>query len=370
MKFWPVVGIALLQAFLLLAHWFIFHTTVSFWALGPKSERALAVSLFGLAISFVVAALLSYRVHNPLVELLYKLAALWLGLLNFLFWASWICWVIELPLRWAGEDSPALRHTIVGTFYALAISVAIFGLINARHIRERHLQISLASLPPSWRGRRALLITDMHLGNVNGRRFAERIAAIAHRLSPDVIFIAGDLFDGSKLHPERIAAPVLKMRAPHGIYFCGGNHEDFGEPDAYEAVLEQAGIRVLHSERIDVDGLQLVGISYSDSIQPLRLRSFLDGLRLESGPASILLNHVPNRLPIVEHAGVALQLSGHTHGGQMFPFTWVTRRAFGKFTYGLQRYGNLQVLTSSGAGTWGPPMRVGTSPEVVLITFV
>lgn len=370
MRFWPVVGIAFLQAFLLLAHWFVFHTIVSFWTLGPVGERALALALFVLAVSFVAAALLSYRIYNPLVEIIYKIAALWLGLLNFLFWASCGCWLVALPLRWAGADSSILRHAIAGTLYAAAFAVAIYGLINARHIRKRDVQVSLASLPASWQGRRALLVTDMHLGNVNGRRFAERIAGIAQRLRPDVVFIAGDLFDGSKLHPERVAAPVLQMKAPLGVYFCGGNHEDFGEPDAYEAVLEQAGIRVLHNERIDVDGLQLVGISYADSIQPLRLRSFLDGLRLEGGPASILLNHVPHRLPIVEHAGISLQLSGHTHGGQMFPFTWITRRAFGKFTYGLQRYGDLQVLTSSGAGTWGPPMRVGTAPEVVLITFV
>ena len=89
----------------------------------------------------------------------------------------------------------------------------------------------------------------------------------------------------------------------------------------------------------------------------------------DAKPLRILLNHVPNRLPIVEEAGVSLQLSGHTHGGQLFPFTWLIRRIFGKFTHGLHSFGGLQVLTSYGAGTWGPPMRVGTRPELVLLTF-
>jgi predicted MPP superfamily phosphohydrolase len=84
---------------------------------------------------------------------------------------------------------------------------------------------------------------------------------------------------------------------------------------------------------------------------------------------SILLNHVPSRLPIVERAGISLQLSGHTHGGQFAPFNWLTRRIFGKFTHGLHRFGALQVYTSTGAGTWGPPMRVGPAPEIVLLTF-
>jgi predicted MPP superfamily phosphohydrolase len=115
--------------------------------------------------------------------------------------------------------------------------------------------------------------------------------------------------------------------------------------------------------------LQIVGVPYEVSNYPLRLRHILMNLRLSEGAAAILLQHVPTRLPVVEQAGVSLQLSGHTHGGQVFPFSWITRRAFGKFTYGLQRFGSLQVLTSSGAGTWGPPMRVGTHPEVVLLTF-
>jgi len=127
------------------------------------------------------------------------------------------------------------------------------------------------------------------------------------------------------------------------------------------------GIRVLSNEKITVDGLDIVGVGYRDAGYPIRLRALLESLG--QGRTSILLNHVPNRLPIVEQAGISLQLSGHTHGGQIFPFTWLTRRAFGKFTYGLQRFGALQVYTSSGAGTWGPPMRVGSSSEVTLLTF-
>jgi predicted MPP superfamily phosphohydrolase len=153
------------------------------------------------------------------------------------------------------------------------------------------------------------------------------------------------------------------------MYFCGGNHEDFGDAAQYAATLNRGGIRVLHNERVLVDGLQVIGVSYADSTYPAQMPSFLESQHLGTGAASVLLNHVPHRLPIVEQTGVSLQLSGHTHGGQLFPFTLFTRWVYGKFTYGLQRFGKLQVLTSSGAGTWGPPMRVGTHPEVVLITF-
>jgi hypothetical protein len=99
------------------------------------------------------------------------------------------------------------------------------------------------------------------------------------------------------------------------------------------------------------------------------MRANLEALHIDRTTASILLNHVPNRLPIVEEAGVSLQLSGHTHGGQFAPFTWLTQRVFGKFTHGLHSFGSLQVYTSYGAGTWGPPLRIGTTPEVVLLQF-
>jgi hypothetical protein len=118
-----------------------------------------------------------------------------------------------------------------------------------------------------------------------------------------------------------------------------------------------------------VDGLQILGVRYHDTTFPIRMRPILESLRLDRNTASILLNHVPNRLPIVEEAGVSLQISGHTHGGQIAPFTWLTQRVFGKFTHGLHSFGSLLVYTSYGAGTWGPPMRVGTTPEVVLLQF-
>jgi hypothetical protein len=213
------------------------------------------------------------------------------------------------------------------------------------------------------------VLSDLHLGNVNGLGFSRRLAATAARLSPDIVFLPGDIFDGTRADSDRLAAPLLAIAPPLGFYFTSGNHEEYGGESHYAEAMTRAGIRVLANERVTVDGLHILGVPYGDSGYPIRLRAFLESLELAEGEASILLNHVPNRLPIVEQAGVSLQISGHTHGGQIFPFTWITRRAFGKFTYGLQQFGALQVYTSSGAGTWGPPMRVGTRPEMVLLTF-
>jgi predicted MPP superfamily phosphohydrolase len=369
-KAWPVLGIALMQVFLLGAHWFLFRTWMAFW--GPMTLAAtmeLRVALILLGFSFIAAALCGFYFSNGPVRLLYWVAAVWLGMLNFLFWAACLCRIVDLALRMTPlvVHLPWLRPRLVVTLGLAAVLVSLYGMANARWVRLRRQTVHLDRLPESWRGRSALLLSDLHLGNMNGIAFSRRIAALAERLQPDVILIPGDLFDGAKADPDHLLQPLRQLDPPYGIFFSSGNHDEFGGEEHYTAALKRAGIHVLHNERAIVDGLQIVGVGYADTTHPLRMRMFLEGLKLSEGAASILLNHVPNRLPIVEGAGVSLQLSGHTHGGQLFPFTWITRRAFGRFTYGLQRFGALQVYTSTGCGAWGPPMRVGSHAEAVMI---
>jgi predicted MPP superfamily phosphohydrolase len=368
LKAWPILGITLMQAFLLSAHWFIYRTMIDFWpSVSPAAASALRIALLILGFSFIAAALLGFRYDNRPVKLLYKLAAVWLGFLNFFFFASCLCLLTGFASVLAGL--PPNRPLIAVVFYGLALLAGGYGLLNARWVRVRRVAVSLPGLPSQWRGRTALLLSDLHLGNVNGPRFSRRMAVLGARLNPDIVFIPGDLFDGSGVDPDRLLAPFQGLKPLFGIFFSSGNHEEFGDEAHFAAALSRAAIRVLGNEMVTVDDLQILGVSYHDSTSPIRLRSILEGLRIDPAQASILLNHMPSRLPIVERAGVSLQLSGHTHGGQIFPFNWFTRRVFGKFTYGLQSFGSLQVYTSSGAGTWGPPMRVGTHPEIVLITF-
>jgi predicted MPP superfamily phosphohydrolase len=351
----------------------MYRTWIDFWRpMTPPAVHALQIGFAALSFIFVSASVLSFRSFNPAVRLFYRVAAVWLGLANFLFIGAWIAWLADLALRFTVSTTTRIadRPYIAGTLLLLSIATAIYGLVNARAIRVQRVTVELPNLPQNWRGRQALLVSDVHLGHVNQIGFARRIAAMARELNPATILLAGDLFDGSKVDPHRWVAPLLELKPPLGIFFAGGNHEEFGGAAHFEEALRAGGIRVLHNECADVDGLRVAGVPYGNSTFPPQMGTFLEGLRLKRGPASILLNHVPNRLLLAEHAGISLQLSGHTHGGgQIFPFNFITRRAFGKFTYGLQRFGEMQVYTSSGVGTWGPPMRVGTSPEIVLLTF-
>lgn len=371
MRAWPVVAICTIQALLLLAHWFIFHTWIAFWgSTSAGATLALRAVLFGLGLSFVVTALLSFRFANPLVIFIYRIAATWLGFMTMFLVASFACWAAWYGVLLAGTAAPGrLRAPIAVVLFSAAIAAAIYGMFNALWVRVRRVTVTLPGLPAAWKGRTALLLSDMHLGHINRIRFCRKIVARAAELKPDIVLMPGDLFDGGRIEAERMAAPLKELKPALGKYFSTGNHDEFGNVTDYTEVLTRVGFRVLNNERVVVDGLHILGIPYHDSNYPIRMRAALEAMRVPRGEASILLSHVPNRLPIVEQAGVSLQLSGHTHGGQIFPFTWVVRRAFGKFTYGLHRFGALQVYTSYGAGTWGPPMRVGTHPEMVLLTF-
>lgn len=372
MKAWPVLGIAFITSILLLAHWLLYSTWIAFCGQpGPGAALALRTALLVLGCSFVVASLLSFYFSNPVVTVFYRIAAVWLGFLNYLFFGAFLSWVAWWALEASRLDADAGRHRpwIAFACLCLAVAVAVYGLINARRIRVRSISIRLANLPSSWRGRKALLASDLHLGHINGARFSQRIAALSARLQPDIVFIAGDVFDGTRANAERMAAPLRELTPPLGVYFSTGNHDEFGDAAGFLAALRHAGVRVLANEKVIVDGLQIAGVPYHDTTYPQRFKANLEALNIDRATASILISHVPNRLPIVEQAGIGLQLSGHTHGGQFAPFTWLTRRIFGKFTYGLNSFGSLQVYTSYGAGTWGPPLRVGTSPEVVLFTF-
>jgi predicted MPP superfamily phosphohydrolase len=189
------------------------------------------------------------------------------------------------------------------------------------------------------------------------------------REQPDAIFIAGDLYDGTAIDAQRAAEPLNRLTAPHGVYFVAGNHEQFGDDSKYLRAIAGAGVRVLSNEKVEADGLQIVGVPYRSATQDGHLASALDRVQLDRDRASILLMHAPDYPEIAEAAGISLQLSGHTHLGQFIPWSWMARRIYRQFVYGLSRIGKMQVFTSSGAGTWGPPLRLGSNPEIVMLEF-
>jgi predicted MPP superfamily phosphohydrolase len=363
-----IILIGIIQFVLCLAHLFLYQA----WAFSPAGRDTpgafwIKLVLGFLSVSFVAASLLAFRYTNAALRVFYRAAAVWLGLLTFLFVGAVSSWIIFGIARLAGLD--VNFHRIVELLFGVAVIVGLYGVFNASRTRITRTTVRLANLPAAWRGRRAALISDLHLGHVRNGSFLRRMVAKILKEQPDAIFIAGDLYDGTAIDAQRAAEPLNKLTAPHGVYFVAGNHEQFGDDSRYLRAIAATGVRVLSNEKVEVDGLQIIGVPYRHATHDGHFASVLRGIGLDRDRASILLTHAPDHPGIAEAAGVSLQVSGHTHLGQFVPWSWMARRIYRQFVYGLSRIGKMQVFTSSGAGTWGPPLRLGSNPEIVVLEF-
>jgi uncharacterized protein len=359
--------IVIIQSILFLEHFLLYQTWT--FSLGAHPAGALAVKwiLGFLSVSFVAASLLAFRYTNPALRAFYRVAAVWLGLQNFLFPAMVLSWIVYAVARVTGLN--VNFHQTVQWLFGAAMVAGFYGVINASWTRITRTTVRLANLPASWRGRTAALISDLHLGHVRNGNFLRRMVAKILKEEPDAVFIAGDLYDGTAIDAGQAAEPLNKLTAPQGVYFVAGNHEQFADDRKYLGAVAAAGVRVLSNEKVDVDGLQIIGVPYRNATRKGHLESALHKLGLDRNRASILLVHAPDHPEVAEAAGVSLQLSGHTHLGQFIPWSWFARRIYRQFVYGLSRIGKMQVFTSSGAGTWGPPLRLGSNPEIVMLEF-
>jgi predicted MPP superfamily phosphohydrolase len=360
--------IVTIQLVMFLTHFFLYQTWM-FSSAGDANLSALWIKLLlgFLSVSFIAASLLAFRYTNAAIRAFYRAAAVWMGLLSFLAFAAAFSWIIFAVTRLARLD--VNFHRVVEVLFGLAVVAGFYGVFNASWTRITRATVRLANLPEAWRGRKAALVSDLHLGHVRNGSFLRRMVAKILREEPDAIFIAGDLYDGTAIDASRAAQPLSQLKAPQGVYFVAGNHEQFGDDSKYLRAVADAGVRVLSNEKVELDGLQLIGVPYRNAVRGPQFASMLQSIRLDRNRASILLIHAPDHPEIAEAAGVSLQLSGHTHLGQFVPWSWMARRIYRQFVYGLSRIGKMQVFTSSGAGTWGPPLRLGSNPEIVMLEF-
>jgi hypothetical protein len=348
---------------LLAVNWFVFATWNHFWR--GSGLPMWQIVLSALTLTFVATTIMAMRYSNPWLRLAYRISATWLGVLNFAFFAACAAWTFSAamaPLPFQIEP-----RFVAAMFFGCAILLTIYGLVNASWLRVTRVTAKLANLPEGWRDRTVALVTDLHLGNFRGSGLVRRVVARLQQVGAEAVFISGDLFDGSKANLDAMIEPWKKFSAPAGVYFVTGNHEEFTARANFLKAVERAGIRVLNNEKVEINGMQIVGVHDGEAQDPRVFREILRAAALDRNRPSILLAHKPSNLAIAEEQGISLQLSGHTHGGQLWPWTWVAARYHGRFNHGLNRSAELQVHTSNGVGTWGAPLRVGTRSEIVLI---
>ena len=354
---------------LFLSHYFIYFSAVHFFSVTSALRKvALAAVLTLLPVSFIISMVVQHRTGGFVSRAFYFCSSLWIGvgLTLLVFFAA--AWAASGGARLISQSlSPSLLGT---SALVLALLYSGYGIWNALHPRTEFITVKMANLPASWRGRKAVQLSDVHLGRIFGPSFLEKLVERANAEEPSVVFITGDLFDGRDGGLDELVKPLNRLKAPLGIYFVTGNHETYlGVERAYTA-LAGTQVKILRDEMALADGMQVIGIGYPERSQSKDLGAIIASIPgFDPRIASVLLYHSPAQTDRARAAGVGLQLAGHTHHGQIFPLQLATRLIYGKYYNGLHVDGSYSLYTSSGAGAWGPTLRTGNHPEITVIRF-
>jgi predicted MPP superfamily phosphohydrolase len=286
--------------------------------------------------------------------------------------------VVLVLLSIVGAASPALVRDTAAGVPLLALAVTLVGLINARRLaRVVEVEVPIAGLPPQLDGYSIVQISDIHVGPTIKRGYLNAIVNKVNALQPDAIAITGDLVDGSVRRLALHTEPLARLSAPDGTFFVTGNHEYYSGAHEWIAEMRRLGLTVLMNQHVvrERGGAALMIAGVPD----YTAHHFDEAHRSDPQAAAagapdnikvrILLAHQPRSAPAAAAAGFDLQLSGHTHGGQFFPWNLFVPLQQ-PFTAGLNRLSELWVYTSRGTGYWGPPKRFGAPSEITRVRLV
>jgi len=327
-----------------------------------------------LALTFVSASALSHFYKGAMVDWYYRFSAYWFGLVHFLFGGA-VIFYFTLGIFYAHNVyiSPAL---VGGICFGVFFLIHLYGTVQSQRPKVTSVNIPFSHLSgfraDFWKGKKIVFVSDFQLGNIYQQGFVAHVVKRIAALDPYAVLIGGDLYDGVVCDEKKLIEPLRALHPAGGTYFITGNHEYY-MPDVPRAIaaIRAAGITVLDDKKVELGGgIDLIGVDYQSSHKREDFKKTIARIGVDRTRPSILLKHEPIDLDVAEAAGVSLDLSGHTHHGQIFPLMFFTWQIYKGFDYGLKRLGGMQVFTSSGVGTWGSPLRLGTKSEIVEIEFI
>jgi uncharacterized protein len=367
----------------------------------PEPWRRIATLAIALAaVALPAVMIVARRSSEPLAKAVPFLAFAWMGMLFLLFSALLAIDLARLAgfgasaladLFRGAPDRPAdperrqfLARAVAGSAVVVAGGTGAFAFRSATGPAEiEEVPVRLARLPPALSGLTIAQITDLHVGPTIGEKEVRRVVAQTNAIRPDLIAITGDLVDGDVETLGRAVAELADLRARHGVFFVTGNHDHYSGAEEWVAYLRGLGIRVLRNERVVIGDrgpggatIDLAGVDdYGSRSRRRSGGGDVDGALAGRDPdrSLVLLAHQPRGVGEAVRAGVELQVSGHTHGGQIFPFNFLVAATY-PYIRGLYPHRedgkSGQIYVSRGTGYWGPPMRLGSPPEITKLVLV
>lgn len=344
------------------------------WRLGAEPWQRIA-----LAIPFVLVWIVPVvywggrrakeNVLDQLVHQASYLCMAWISFLLVFTLARDALLIVTLPFH---DTYRVVNEAGVPLVFAASLAALGVGALAAwRGPHVKRVDVAVEGLHPDLEGYRIAQISDLHIGPTIGARYVERVARLAEALAPDLVALTGDMVDGPVARLAADVAPLARLAAGGRAYFVLGNHDCYAGAEPWIAKFREMGMRVLLNESASVAkgaARMLVGGVVDPAFATPR-----PDLAAKGGEGTnfrLLLAHNPRIAPLAARAGFDLQISGHTHAGQFFPWTLAVRLVHAPHVAGFSREGRMQVYVSAGTGTWGPPVRFGTSPELTLIRLV
>jgi predicted MPP superfamily phosphohydrolase len=342
-----------------------------------RLNRTLYILIFAaLATTFFAGRILESVHSSVFADFLNTLGGFWMGFLLYGFLFLIVSDITGLLLKITGvlnaQTIPDYRKWSFTIAMALSALFIAGGFINALIPVIREYKITIEKPADNVSNLRIAAVSDIHLGSIIRKRSMKKLSRMLDRVRPDVIFLLGDIVDGD-LGPVLRGDLLKYFHEPvtrYGLYGITGNHEFIGGAERTITYIESKGIRLLKDEKVILPGgIQVYGRldSYSFRFKNKNRLTLYELMKdADHSKPVILLDHQPSHLEESEKAGVDLQLSGHTHNGQMWPLNYITKRLF-EVSYGYLKKGDTQIIVSSGFGLWGPRIRSGSRPEVMVI---
>jgi len=315
---------------------------------GIKKKAIFWAILFICSSSLIGSTIFQSYVGNIFSRILYAVSANWFGIL----WLLFSTLIIYEVLSRFFKINPSIAGFVI---IAVVFLVTIYSMVNAQLIRIKNLTI---------RGNADFMIaqlSDIHMGSVSNV-FLERIIEKTNTLNPDIVVITGDLVDNYNKTTQKGIGLLKKLKAP--VLFVTGNHERYVGSEKVIKSLTEADVEVLRNQRKDYEQIQIIGIS--DNTDKKIVEQLIQKLHVNDSRFSILIYHRPIDAKVISKIGINLALTGHTHAGQIFPFNYIVGLSQ-RPLYGFFEYNKSYLYVTSGTGTWGPRMRLGTKSEIVLI---
>lgn len=318
------------------------------------SQTLINVLIVIFTIAYPIASILESTASNILTRMIYTVSATWMGVAISILYTLLAYEIVNFAF-----NIPPFTAGIVVLIIAAVISV--YSVVNSLYLNIKEIEIRVQNLK---RELKIVQLSDIHIGPIRNSGFMKEIVEKTEFLNPDLVLITGDLVEGTVgLHPAMFDS-INKLKVP--VLFVTGNHDMYEGLENVFEVLKTTKIKIMNNEIIEFEGVQIIGVNYSYELH--HLKKILPQLNIDVSKPSILMYHLPTGVEAANKAGINLQLSGHTHKGQMFPINFLGRLLFPCFN-GLYNYNGTQLYVSPGTGTWGPPMRSGSRNEITLINL-